>query len=201
MITSLPVQDALWTFIAGQESGTLSLDPKDRGNWTSGIAGIGKLRGSKWGISAAAFPDIDITNVTFEQAKSICMTHYWPAVHAQAACDLGAPAIAMVLTDAAWGSGPIPAIEALQRALGVDADGDWGAITDAAFHQALVAPPLWGLASGQHCLLADFIAERVLYESQADTWKRYAGGWVHRLARIESLAHTFLPAAPVPVAA
>lgn len=190
-------QDALWNFIASQESGTLSLDPKDRGNWTSGIIGLGELRGSKWGISAATFPTTDIAGVTFDSAKAICMQHYWPAVQADLVCSLGAAAVAMLMVDACWGSGPVPAFEALQRAIHCPADGIWGRMTQAALIRALHAPPLWGLASGQHCLVADYVAERVIFESHLDTWQRYEGGWVARLARIESLVHGFLPVSPL----
>jgi lysozyme family protein len=190
------VQTALWAFIASQESGKLSLDPKDSGNWNSGICGIGILVGSKWGISAAAFPSVDIQNVTFESAQAICMRQYWPTVKASMLCDKGAAALAMLLVDAAWGSGPTPAIVALQRAVGVAADGEWGSITDAAIDRAIGAPPLWGLPTGLHCLIADYVAERILFESKLGTWGNYEGGWVHRLTRIESLCHSFLPVPP-----
>lgn len=185
-------QDALWTFIVSQEGSTLSLDTQDSGNWTSGVCGLGELKGSKYGISAATFPNIDIAAMTPGAAKSICMAHYWSAAQGTILCTMGTPALAMVLTDAIWCSGPGGAVSALQTALGITADGNFGPQTKAAIGKELAAPPLWGLPSGEACLIADFLAERVVAESKLATWPRYRGGWVHRLTRIGALVGSFV---------
>jgi hypothetical protein len=36
------------------------MDERDPGNWTGGAIGKGELRGTKWGISAQTYPQIDI---------------------------------------------------------------------------------------------------------------------------------------------
>ena len=59
--------------LIGAEGGFQN-DPKDRGNWTSGIIGKGECKGTKYGVSAMAYPDLDIENLTIEQAKKIIMT-------------------------------------------------------------------------------------------------------------------------------
>lgn len=56
--------------------GGLTTDPKDRGNWTTGVIGQGELKGTNFGISAMAFPSVDIKNLTQEQATNIYVTNY-----------------------------------------------------------------------------------------------------------------------------
>lgn len=60
-----------------KHEGQLSLDRNDRGNWTGGEVGVGELRGTKYGISAAAYPRLDIRNLTIEQAVAIYHADYW----------------------------------------------------------------------------------------------------------------------------
>lgn len=60
-----------------QAEGDLSLDPADSGNWTGGICKIGELKGTKYGISAAQFPTLDIENLTIFQARDIYYNQYW----------------------------------------------------------------------------------------------------------------------------
>ncbi len=52
----------------------------DRGNWTSGQIGVGELRGTNYGISAMTYPDVDIENLTREEAASIYARDFWPLV-------------------------------------------------------------------------------------------------------------------------
>ena len=40
----------------------------DPGNWTGGQVGAGELRGTNFGISAAAYPQLDIANLTAAMA-------------------------------------------------------------------------------------------------------------------------------------
>ena len=51
--------------------------PGDKGNWTGGKVGAGVLKGTKYGISAAQFPDLDIENLTIEDAEAIYKKEYW----------------------------------------------------------------------------------------------------------------------------
>ena len=62
--------DTAFANVIGLEGGYTD-DPRDRGNWTGGTVGQGKLRGTKYGISAAAFPTLDIANLTLDAAKAI----------------------------------------------------------------------------------------------------------------------------------
>src|SRR5690606_8388459 len=72
-----------------QVEGGYSNHPKDRGGET------------RWGISKASFPDLDIKNLTVSQAKEIYRQHYWNRCR----CDEVAPPINAVLFDAAVNHG------------------------------------------------------------------------------------------------
>lgn len=60
-----------------QDEGTFSDDPNDPGNWTGGKRGVGELKGTKYGISAASYPHMDIRNLTLPQAMDIYRRDFW----------------------------------------------------------------------------------------------------------------------------
>lgn len=68
---------------------------------------------TKWGISARAFPGIDIENLSKEQAKLIYKNNYWNAVKADSLPEELAPHV----FDAAVNMGPQKAAAILQRAI------------------------------------------------------------------------------------
>lgn len=78
-----------------------SLDPNDSGNWTGGQQGVGELKGTKFGISAAAYPFLDIENITKQEAIDLYHQDYWRA----AGCDMLTPALAVLVFDTAVNSG------------------------------------------------------------------------------------------------
>lgn len=96
--------------IIGHEGG-YTADPRDRGNWTTGIIGKGELRGTKWGIAAHANPTLDIRSLTLDDARRIYQERYWRALGADA---LPAP-LALVAFDTAVNSGVGRAREFLAR--------------------------------------------------------------------------------------
>ena len=57
--------------------GAYGNDPADPGNWTGGARGRGKLKGTKYGISAASYPTLDIANLTLGQVEDIYERDYW----------------------------------------------------------------------------------------------------------------------------
>ena len=69
--------DQAFTALIGNE-GNYTLNHKDRGNWTGGMSGAGQLRGTKYGISAASYPAVDIKNLTLEAAKAISREYCFP---------------------------------------------------------------------------------------------------------------------------
>lgn len=51
----------------------------DLGNWTGCEVGKGEKKGTNFGISACSYPDLDIRNLTIEQADAIYFRDYWQA--------------------------------------------------------------------------------------------------------------------------
>lgn len=60
--------------------GGYDANPKDRGNWTSGVIGKGELKGTKYGIAAHVYPTLDIKSLTKQDATRIYEIDYWPKV-------------------------------------------------------------------------------------------------------------------------
>jgi lysozyme family protein len=119
-------------WVVGEE-GTLSLDPRDRGNWTGGAVGAGQLKGTKYGVSAAAYPDLDIPNLTLQQAHDLARTRYWDPTN----CGQLPPAVALCVFDFAYNAGNAEAGKVLQRSAGpgVVVDGVVGPQTLAAIRE------------------------------------------------------------------
>lgn len=97
----------------------------DPGNWTGGKVGAGTLRGTKYGISAAAYPTADIANLTVADAQVLYERDYWTPIQGDAL----PPALAMVVFDGAVNSGVSQSAQCLQAPLGVTPDGVIGPAT------------------------------------------------------------------------
>lgn len=77
---------------------------------------------TKFGIAKRSYPDLDIKNLTFEQAKGIWKREYWDRIRG----DELPPSVAIAVFDFAINSGVSRATKYLQRAIGVVADGHIG---------------------------------------------------------------------------
>lgn len=113
-----------FTIVVGVE-GVFSNDPDDPGNWTGHAKGAGVLKGTKYGISAAQYPNVDIANLTLDGAEAIYLPDYWNA------CSCGALPwpLALLVFDCAINQGQGTARMLLQGALGVKVDGKVGPST------------------------------------------------------------------------
>lgn len=149
--------------------GVLSMDPTDRGNWTGRRVGVGELRGTKFGISAAAYPQLDIANLTLEQAREIYLRDYWRPIQADA---MPWP-VALAVFDLAVNSGVRFAAQLLQRALHVAADGAIGPVTVAAVGRA-----------DSRGLAAEIIAQRHYQMTGMAGWPQNGLGWTRRVVRL-----------------
>lgn len=143
--------------------GKLSTDPNDRGNWTGGEVGAGKLVGSRFGISAAAFPEVDIASLTYGGAQALAKEHYWDPYQ----CDQLNPVVGWLVFDTAYNGGH-PA-QWLQEAAGVPQDGIIGAQTIAAVRNKGVAQ-----------IVLRFMASREDYWTECAGWPAEGRGWIHR---------------------
>lgn len=167
-----------WT--VGDE-GVLSLDPKDDGNWTGGKAGVGELRGTKYGISAKAFPKLDIAAITLAQARGIYWQMYWLAIRGPELPEW----FAAFMFDAAVNQGRGIAVRCAQRALRVQVDGVLGPAT------------LGGIRNAKpDQLLEYFAAERLLEYENDPTFATHGRGWYRRVVRGVQRATRLLKVSP-----
>lgn len=148
--------------------GKFTADPKDRGNWTTGVIGKGILKGTKYGISAMTYPDLDIKSLTLDQAKSIYKRDWWDKINADALN----PAIVFQVWDFAINAGMGTAKRKLQKSVGVAEDGIIGPRT----LQAIKDTDL-------NDLLMKFNSERLKHYTSLSTWPTYGKGWTLRVAQ------------------
>lgn len=147
--------------------GGFTADPNDRGNWTTGVIGKGKLNGTKYGISAMSFPNEDIRNLTPARAKELAKEQFWDRAH----CDEFRFAFSIQFFDAAYNHGPGNAVRFAQRAAGAVDDGVFGPNTLAACKKM-----------DERVLIMGFLAERLKFMTNISTWSRYGKGWARRVA-------------------
>lgn len=161
-----------FAIVIGHEGGfdTTHADP---GNWTGGAVGQGDLRGTNWGISAAAYPAVDIAALTQEAARSIYRTDYWDRLHA----DSLPPPLALLVFDAGVNNGIHRAVLWLQIAVGTAPDGQIGPAT-------LAALKTRGAAIGGAGLCAEFQARRMDFMAGLATWRSFGLGWARRLCQL-----------------
>lgn len=158
--------DQAFERLIGHE-GKFQNDPRDRGNWTSGVIGQGVNNGTKYGISAMAYPTVDIANLTLESAKRIYLRDYW----GPAGCDAVPDAVRFDLFDMAVNSGVKSAIRTVQKAVGEIEDGILGPRTLQAI-SSMQAPRL----------VARFNGARLMFVADLTTWPAFGRGWAKRIA-------------------
>jgi lysozyme family protein len=159
--------DAAFKFVIGAE-GAWSGDPNDRGNWTGGKVLAGTLRGTKYGISAAAYPDLDIASLALSDAETIYRNDYWEKIHGDTLPDR----IAMFAFDCAVNQGVSAAIRLLQTTYGVTVDGIIGSRTVTAIQNTNLD------------LETDFLARRAVLYASGAAFANYGLGWMRRLFRL-----------------
>ena len=146
--------------------GKFQANPKDRGNWTGGKEGSGKLSGTKYGVSAAAYPSLDINSITLDDAKAIYYRDYWQVISGD---EFSFP-ISNALFDCAVNSGCASAAKLLQKVLNVSSDGKIG-------KQTITAAQ----AKDQTELLIDFLTARAVFYARLAKFELYGKGWMKRL--------------------
>jgi len=172
-MTQLNDFDSLFELVCSHE-GDYGDDSVDPGNWTGGAVGVGSCRGTKFGISAAAYPDIDIANLTFDEAKSLYRRDYWEKISG----DRLPSALALLVFDAAINNGPERAISWLQGIVHVERDGIIGQNTLSAINQ--VANDRDGLIA----LCSEYLTQRLMFMTSLVTWKTFGLGWALRLFKL-----------------
>ena len=161
--------DNCFAITVGQEGG-YDRNPKDRGNWTSGKIGVGELKGTKYGIAAFVYPNVDIENLTVADAKAIYAQDYWPKV----AGDQQPIGVDLVAWDICVNSGAARAIKIEADALGVD---NKRPDTLATFAQG---------RSDKVDLIKRMCAARATFYQSLSTFQTFGKGWLRRNATIEA---------------
>lgn len=161
--------------VVGIEAG-YTANPDDSGNWTGGRIGMGVCKGTKFGISAAQYPDLDIVNLTMSQATSIYRRDYWDVMH----CDSLPWPLKLYAFDCAVNQGcdakaNFRAQRLLQRALGIDADGIIG------FHTLKAASTSTPWHAARYMML------RVRAYMDVPSFPAFGDGWLIRLFQIARL--------------
>lgn len=176
--------DACFEHVLGSEGGYTN-DSRDRGNWTTGVIGKGQLKGTKWGVSAMSYPDLDIKNLTQDDAKRIYKRDYWDRVEG----DLLPAGVDLCTFDSSVNSGVGQGAKWLQRAVGVAADGDIGQATVEAVQ-----------AADDHLTINRMSDDRLNMLKGLKTWPTYGKGWSTRVENVRKTAHKMVafPSAPEP---
>ncbi len=104
-------EKSCFTFTIGKEGG-LSTDRHDPGNWTGGKVGKGTFVGTKYGISAAAHPGLDIPKLTLAEARTI----YWQQYVVEPHFDKLPLALLLVVFEASVNDGQAAAKSLLPQA-------------------------------------------------------------------------------------
>jgi lysozyme family protein len=141
--------------------GVDSDDPLDSGGRT------------RFGIAQASHPDIDVPNITIDEAKDIYRREYW----VKARCDAMPEMLQLPVFDCAVNCGVAATFKMLQRALGVTDDGKIGPVTLKAMAKA-VPSELW----------TRFMAERALHYARSKQVDHFGRGWMRRLMDVALLS-------------
>ena len=157
-----------FSFTSAAEGG-FSDNAADPGNWTGGAVGGGALRGTKFGISAAAYPQLDIATLSEAAAEEIYRRDYWAVIHG----DLLPLPVALTLFDAAVAAGPHRATSWLQQAAGARVDGVLGAGTLAAVSDGSAG-----------ALARESLARRIDYSARLPEWSSFGLGWSRRFVAL-----------------
>ncbi len=165
--------DRMFDIVVGHEGGFTS-NPADPGNWTGGAIGAGTCRGTRFGVSAAAYPDTDIANLTVDAAKALYRCDYWERI----AGDRLPSALALLVFDAAINNGIGRAARWLQQIAHVPQDGAIGQKTLDAIGQLAARP------GGVADLCTEFLVQRLMFMTSLTTWKTFGLGWARRLCRL-----------------
>ena len=139
----------------------------DPGNWTGGRIGIGELKGTKYGIAANTYGDLDIENLTLDDARAIFYRDWW----LKAGADHFDSAVVFQLWDFAINAGMQTSIRALQRAAHVADDGYVGPLTISAVQ-----------TMDSNDVLMRFCAQRLRFYTGLSIWKTFGRGWTNRVA-------------------
>jgi lysozyme family protein len=159
----------------------------DRGNWTSGEVGVGENKGTKFGISAMSYPDLDIINISLDGAKAIYWRDYWDRIRGgELPVGLG-----YAVFDYAVNSGVFKASIELQRLVGAAEDGIIGPLTVLKVLERWETPPSDTVISVKlaryhtaKSWLAAYQHHRRCFVETLSGYPEYGRGWTRRINKV-----------------
>lgn len=143
---------------------------------------------TKYGIAQNAHPNVDVKNLTIDDAKGIYKTDYWKTCK----CDRFSPALGLYLMDFAVNSGTKSAAVGLQRTVNKLTAGTG---TLALAEDGVIGPKTINAVQGipKHLMIAGFHAYRVQYYfnivAKNSTQNKFLRGWMNRLAKLNMYAN------------
>ena len=140
-------------FTRGWEGGDTD-DPNDPGGLT------------RFGIAQNMNPEIDVAGLTWTDARHHWVRKWWQPLR----CDDLWSGLDLVCFEGSFNQGETFMRKALQRAVGVTADGALGPLTMAAIAKA-----------DAETLLREVLLRRQMRYTRLDNWPRYGKGWTRRL--------------------
>lgn len=160
------VLEKTFDMIMEHEGGSkVTNDPSDPGGLT------------KYGVSQRAYPNLDIKNLTKDDAMKIFKKDYWD----KCKCDLLQDSISIIVADCAYNSGCSRAIKLLQKSLNINQDGIIGNQT------------LNSVKSFNEKELVDLYSKnRLDFLKSLSTFKRYGKGWTNRIEKTKKIALSFI---------
>jgi lysozyme family protein len=145
-------------------------DFNDRANWTGGKIGVGALVGTKYGVTCLDLPDVDIKNLTLDEAVNYYSNHYWKTFYSQIQDQI----LANKLFDLGVLFGVKTAVETLQTVLKVPIDGVFGPMTLAA---ANISEPTSLLLAFR----TEFVSHALKVGADNPPERPFVGDWVRRI--------------------
>lgn len=149
--------DEAFEILIGHEGG-YSNNLRDKGGET------------KYGISKASYPNVNIKELTLEDAKEIYLRDYWNKCHLNSVPE----GLRFDMFDMAVNSGTMTSVKILQRAVGVIDDGIFGLRTAAAVNS-------FNTTTDE--LRMRFNAYRLMYYTNLSDFDVFGKGWVRRVAK------------------
>lgn len=115
----------------------------------------------------------DVRQISQDEGEEIYQDNYW-----MPQCPRLPPGLDLCLFDEAVNAGPFEAIKILQQALGIRADGIWGAETDMAVRGIFNLP----------VIIANFTRARLAYYQSLPGYTYFGNGWTSRTRAIGTQA-------------
>lgn len=122
---------------------------------------------TKYGITKRSYPNLNIKDLTLEQAKEIYRRDFWDKVYGSYL----PYKVGLMLFDAAVNHGVRTAIRIIQKAVGVNDDGILGNDTYTAI-----------INSDPDQFVKTFVSQRLSFYSGLSTWSSFGKGWTRRMA-------------------